>query len=182
MQKSLTLVALIAATAASAGVSGCSTLGKAVGSERVAPDEFRVVTSAPLSLPPDYALRPPRAGEARPVETGASGEARQALFGQDLGRGATAGERVLVGNAGAETAPADIRETVDFEGATIVHRPEAAADRVIAYGSAEAASQPLTPEQEARRVADEESARRVTGGAAVVITPQAEGRVKLPGT
>ena len=32
------------------------------------PDEFAVVTRAPLSLPPDYGLRPPRPGAARPNE------------------------------------------------------------------------------------------------------------------
>jgi Protein of unknown function (DUF3035) len=179
MQKPLTLVALIAATAASAGVTGCSSLN----GDRVAPDEFRVVTNAPLTLPPDYALRPPRPGEARPQTGTSADEARQALFGQDLGQRATTGERQLVANAGAETAPADIRETVDFEGATIVHRSEDAANRVIEYqGSSAPAPEGLTAEQQAARTADEEAARRVTGGATVVIAPTAEGRVKLPGT
>jgi hypothetical protein len=179
MQKSLSLVALIAATAASAGVTGCSSLS----ADRVAPDEFRVVTNAPLTLPPDYALRPPRPGEARPQTGSSSEEARQALFGQDLGRAASQGERQLVSNAGAETAPADIREMVDFEGATIVHRNEAVADRVIEFqGSAAPAPEGLTAEQQAARTQEEESIRRVTGGAAVVIAPSAEGRVKLPGT
>ncbi len=180
MNKPITLVALIAATAASAGVSGCSTLS----ADRVAPDEFRVVTNAPLTLPPDYALRPPRPGEARPQDSNSAEEARQALFGQDLGRGSSPGERQLVANAGAETAPADIRDTVDFEGATIVHRAEDSADRVIQYtGTAnQPAAETLTAEQQAARTTEEESVRRVTGGAAVVIAPVAEGRVKLPGT
>jgi len=178
MQKPLSLVALIAAAAASAGVTGCSSLNT-----DVAPDEFRVVTNAPLTLPPDYALRPPRPGEARPQTGTSADEARQALFGQDLGQTASVGERQLVVNAGAETAPADIRETVDFEGADIVHRDQAAADRVIQYqGSGAPPPEGLTAEQQAARTADEESARRVTGGAAVVIAPTAEGRVKLPGT
>ncbi len=170
MQKSLSLVALIAATAAA---SGCSTLNQAVGNERIAPDEFRVVTNAPLTLPPDYALRPPQPGEARPLEGSATDEARQALFGQDLGTRASTGEQMLVANAGAETAPADIRQTVDFEGATIVHRTETTADRVIQYNG-EGAATGTTEEQE--------SARRVTGGGAVVLPPAADGRVKLPGT
>ncbi|MBU6406806.1 MAG: DUF3035 domain-containing protein [Alphaproteobacteria bacterium] len=170
MQKSLSLVAMIAATAAA---SGCSTINQAVGNERIAPDEFRVVTNAPLTLPPDYALRPPQPGEARPMQGGAAEEARQALFGQDLGTRASAGEQRLVANAGAETAPADIRQTVDFEGATIVHRTDQAVNRVVEYrGEGSAAS--TTEEQE--------SVRRVTGGGTVVLPPEASGRVKLPGT
>ena len=35
---------------------------------RLGPDEFGVVSRAPLSQPPDFALRPPRTGEKRPNE------------------------------------------------------------------------------------------------------------------
>jgi hypothetical protein len=44
-------------------LSGCVLFD---GSRRSGPDEFGVVTRAPLSQPPDYALRPPRTG-ARPT-------------------------------------------------------------------------------------------------------------------
>jgi hypothetical protein len=169
MSKPLTIVALVAAAAAS---SGCSSLRQAVGAEKVAPDEFRVVTRAPLQRPPDYALRPPRPGEARPQELGPSEEARMALFGQDLGQDASAGERRLVASAGAETAPSDIRETVDFEGANIVYRDRAFADRVEEFQGADA-TEATTQEQEA--------VRRVTGGAPVTIE-RGSGRVKLPGS
>ncbi len=48
-------------------LSGCILFD---GSRRSGPDEFGVVSRAPLSQPPDYSLRPPRAGAARPnVET-----------------------------------------------------------------------------------------------------------------
>ena len=33
------------------------------------PDEFAVVRRAPLILPPDYGLRPPRPGETGPAST-----------------------------------------------------------------------------------------------------------------
>ena len=46
--------------AAAALLSGCILFD---GSRRTGPDEFGVVSRAPLSQPPDFALRPPRAGE-----------------------------------------------------------------------------------------------------------------------
>lgn len=176
MHKPIALLAAVAAAAASA--SGCASVRQAVGAEKVAPDEFRVVTRAPLVLPPDYGLRPPRPGEPRPQERTATDEARNALFGQDLGVNATMGERQLVARAGAETAPADIRETVDFEGANIVHRNSTLADRVVEFQGTQADGAGV----DERREAELESARRVTGGAAVTIERRGEGRVRLPGT
>lgn len=52
------------------GLSACSgdDLSRSFGLTRDTPDEFTVTTRAPLSMPPDYALRPPRPGAARPQE------------------------------------------------------------------------------------------------------------------
>ncbi len=40
------------------GVSACSSMKKTLGIENSSPDEFMVTTRAPLTLPPDYDLRP----------------------------------------------------------------------------------------------------------------------------
>jgi hypothetical protein len=58
-------------------LSGCVLFD---GSRRTGPDEFGVVTRAPLSQPPDYALRPPRAGAKRPNEVSPRDEARDQLL------------------------------------------------------------------------------------------------------
>ena len=55
-------VAIMAVLTAAALASGCSTLQRSMGQGKIVPDEFRVVTSAPLTLPPEYSLRPPRPG------------------------------------------------------------------------------------------------------------------------
>ena len=60
MRLNHTLAAMLLIGAA--GVSGCSSTSKALGMTKVTPDEFRVVTKAPLVLPPDYSLRPPGCG------------------------------------------------------------------------------------------------------------------------
>lgn len=181
MTKITTVVAIVAAAAAA---SGCSTIGRSLGAGKNAPDEFRVVTRAPLTLPPDYSLRPPRPGEARPQELEPDAEARAALFGQDVAAGATAGERTLVSRAGADTVDANVRNQVDFEGQGIVHRSEGFVNRILSFGgsSAPASSTPLNPEQEQQRLAEEEAVRRATGGGQVVIQRNAPGGFKLPGT
>ncbi len=67
----------------SLSLAACSGTKKQLGLERDPPDEFAVVTRAPLSLPPDYKLRPPEPGAPRPQEAPVSAQAREAVFGRD---------------------------------------------------------------------------------------------------
>src|SRR3984893_12474907 len=60
-------------------IFGCSDLKKAIGLERSTPDEFAVESRAPLTMPPDFHLRPPQPGAARPQEKSADQQARQAI-------------------------------------------------------------------------------------------------------
>jgi hypothetical protein len=43
---------------------GCDSIREAAGVTKEPPDEFAVVTKAPLVMPPDYNLRPPKPGAA----------------------------------------------------------------------------------------------------------------------
>lgn len=177
--KPMTILAVLAAASMA---SGCQSMSRAIGATRSAPDEFRIVTQAPLTLPPDYNLRPPRPGEARPQEREPGAEARAALFGQDVGAAASQGERVFVSSAGAEAADSNIRDTIDFESQSIVRRNESFVNRVISFqGSGAEANAPLNAEEEARRLQEQEAIRRATGGGQVVIERD-RGGFKLPGT
>lgn len=72
-------------------LSGCSgDAGKILGLEKEAPDEFAVVSRAPLSLPPDYGLRPPEPGAARPQEQTPRGVAEDVVLGDRPQGGAPA--------------------------------------------------------------------------------------------
>jgi hypothetical protein len=180
MRKPIALVAMVAAAAAAA--SGCSTVSRSLGMTKTVPDEFRVVTRAPLTLPPDYSLRPPRPGEPRPQELEPDAEARAALFGQDAGQSASVGERAFVSAAGAEAVDPNIRNTVDYESDGVVRRSEALSDSVNAFQGQEAAQAPAADAAaEQRRRDEEEAVRRATGGGDVTIRREGGG-FKLPGT
>jgi hypothetical protein len=99
-------------------LSGCgnSNLSRTFGLTRDAPDEFTVTTRAPLSMPPDFNLRPPRPGVARPQEQSERTQAEEALVPQmALGTpqaGESPGQEALMQEAGP-AAPSDIRNRVD---------------------------------------------------------------------
>ena len=58
---------------------GCSDLKRSIGLERTSPDEFDVESRAPLTMPPDFELRPPQPGAARPQEKSSGQQARQVI-------------------------------------------------------------------------------------------------------
>ena len=58
---------------------GCSDLRMALGMDRVGPDEFAVEARAPLTIPPDFDLRPPQPGAPRPQEVTAAERARKVI-------------------------------------------------------------------------------------------------------
>ena len=96
-------------------------LTRTFGLTRDAPDEFQVTTRAPLSMPPDFTLRPPRPGASRPQELTQQQQAEAALSPDALlnppSRGANSrGQQALIAAAG-RPAPADIRDRVDSEAA-----------------------------------------------------------------
>ena len=70
---------LILAVSAATLVAGCAA-GGPFGRGR-GPDEFAVARNAPLAVPPDFALTPPRPGEAEQGAQDPRAQALQALFG-----------------------------------------------------------------------------------------------------
>lgn len=170
---------LIVSAAALIGTSACSSgVRQALGSERNTPDEFRVVTIAPLSTPPEYNLRPPRPGELRAEDVFQDRQARRALFGDLDSSQATDGEILFAARAGAADANPDVRALIDGETAGLVRKRESLADRVLFWRDTERLvndeGQPLDPAAEEARVG------RITGEGAVEITRR-NNRTKLPG-
>ena len=118
------LVLGLGALALAATLSACEGgIGDALGLGKNAPDEFAVVRSAPLTLPPDFTLRPPRPGEARPNEESVREQAKVALFNEagalaidDSSAAATTqGEAAFIERAGAADVDPNIRHIVDRE-------------------------------------------------------------------
>lgn len=63
-------------------LSGCNSTKKALGLKRNQPNEFTTMERAPLSVPPDFSLRPPMPGAERPQEAkeGSASEKAEALL------------------------------------------------------------------------------------------------------
>lgn len=132
--KMMRAAAPVVALAAAALVSGCSVFDQST------PDEFRVVSRAPLEVPPDFNLRPPQPGSPRPQELAQESRATATLFGAAGTDGAAApqgsvyqsqGEVALLVEAGADQADPSIRAVVDRENPGVVVGNRTLLDRLL---------------------------------------------------
>jgi Protein of unknown function (DUF3035) len=175
---------ILVASIAALSLGGCASVRQALGSEKTAPDEFRVVSKAPLVVPPEFNLRPPRPGEARPMELRADLQARTAVFGVQMGTSASEGEKLLVARAGGTNADPRIRAVIDEETGGVSRKPNSFADKVLGRNPQDLAqpANPLSSEAEAERQRLEQQAvRNATGGQAVTIQQNKPRGFKLPG-
>jgi len=111
----------LAAALVGAGLAliGCDSIRNATGATKQSPDEFAVLTKAPLIIPPDYNLRPPQPGIASRNEVDPDEQARQALFtdqatlAAQLGTNYSDGEKLLLNKTNALTVDPNIRRQVN---------------------------------------------------------------------
>jgi hypothetical protein len=148
-------------------LSGCGGGGLFSG-PKVAPDEFAVVSRAPLTLPPDYGLRPPRRGAKRPNEVTPRQEARKTLFGNagkvSGGRrvaapkgadanGLTPGEQAFLKQAGALNVDSEIRYVIERESGR-VKEEDSLVDTLVFWRDKKPANTVVDPVGEAKRLRD----------------------------
>lgn len=105
-------------------LSGCSDIRRAFGQEKTIPNEFDVVQNAPLAIPPDFNLRPPRPGATPSQSVAAATQAKETIFRATDQKGGTAvadaqvspGEDQIIRAAGAgATNDANIRDVINRE-------------------------------------------------------------------
>lgn len=175
-------VAVGALVALGATVGGCTQARQALGLNKQAPDEFQVVARAPLSLPPDYSLRPPEPGAPRPQEGTARDQAENAVFGVqtasagDIPPGASQGEAALLQSAGATGIDPNIRQLVDRETSALVEEDKRFIDTLIFWRDPEPSGEVIDPVAEQQRLQENAAlGKPVTEGETPVIERRERG-------
>jgi hypothetical protein len=184
----LRTAAVLTIAASTLALGACSSVRQGIGLTKVTPDEFLTVSTAPLTVPPEYGLRPPAPGQPRPQELAPESAARQILLGQRQAVTRSPGEQVLVAQAGGDRADPLARYVIDDEFGDLAHKEEGWANRILFWRrddpSTQAASTTQSPEGQITIDAASEYARvqALTGGAAgILITPRRDDGFKLPG-
>lgn len=133
VKRNLILIGLVAVVFAA---TGCESMRKVVGGKKSGPDEFVVYKRPPLTLPPEFGLRPPQPGADRPQRVSPRDVARSAMLrNQQPAQSAASGEsravNVLLSKTGANTADPTIREKVNEESSVLAKEDRRFIDKLI---------------------------------------------------
>ena len=184
----LTRTAVLTLAVSTLALAGCGSMRESIGLTKVTPDEFLTVSTAPLTVPPEYGLRPPAPGQPRPPDLAPETAARQILLGQRQAVTRSPGEQVLVAQAGGDRADPLARYVVDDEFGDLAHKEEGFANRLLFWRRDDPATQAPTTSQTANGAVTIDAAseyarlQALTGGqAGIVIAPRQDAGFKLPG-
>lgn len=101
------------------GTNACTATQEQFDFSKKAPDEFAVITRAPLEIPETLELPTPRPGMKRPQESTPEDQAKETLFGQPGSQTTntkiSSGEAILLEKTGANAVNPNIRDLVDEE-------------------------------------------------------------------
>ncbi len=125
------------------------------GYNKNAPDEFAIITKAPLIVPPDYNLRPPGTHSGR-QKPSIQDQSKQALLGTEAtdapkNNNMSGSERHLLALAGAAQSTDDIRGLIERDGAAIIQKDGNFVTDLL-FGDSTQDKAILDPEAEAQRL------------------------------
>jgi len=168
-------------------LAGCGgdSLRDSLGYGKSAPDEFSIVTKAPLVIPPDYSLRPPQPGAPRPqeMELQPATAAQRAIIGDqaltaEVSSSMSPGEQALLQQSGADADDPRIRQVVNAETRSLVERDKTFVDDVIFWRKPGTPPDErlVNPAEEAQRIQQNEAeGKPVTSGETPTVKPKKEG-------
>ena len=172
-------------------LGGCSVLDNIGGGKKVSPDEFKIVSHSPLTMPPNAELRPPRPGEPRPQEVTPADQAKEALSpalaGRTQARAAGAGggppattgsEQALVQKAGQSAGSGidpNIRSRVNQDTKTLNDNDKSFVDSLIFWQSPQPPGVIIDPTKEQQRLRDAQAAGQPASGNPPTITRRKRG-------
>lgn len=159
-------------------LTACTATQEQFDFSKKAPDEFAITTRAPLEMPPDYSLRPPRPGAQRPQEETAVDEAKQVIFGTESTQAKVQvepisdGEAILLQKSNTASIDPNIRAKIDKETAEVIKESTPTVDRILGKvgKKIDAPATLVDPIKESERIIENKKAGKpVTDGETPII-------------
>ena len=174
---------LIAITLGAVALGGCGAFENLGGAKKVSPDEFKIVSHSPLTMPPNAELRPPRPGEPRPQEVTPADQAREALAPATVRtqrgtpRAPGSAEQGLVARVG-QTGQIDpnIRSRVNQDSRVLADSNDSVIDSLIFWQDKPVPGVVIDPAKEQQRLREAQAAGASTSLPAGAATPAIERR------
>ncbi len=149
----------------------CQSIREAAGITKEPPDEFAVVTKAPLIIPPDFNLHPPKPGAPPTNQASPTQAAQAALYSDDPNAVAATitgnfspAEKLFLATSGAAGADHSIRREIAADNASSENTDQSFTDSLLFGKPTDTADKPLD--------ADAEKSRMDAGKPAATDTPE----------
>lgn len=152
---------IVIALVAVLGLGGCEGAKQALGQGKRTPDEFAVYSRAPLSMPPDYGLRPPTPGRGKLEVVTPRDKARSVVLGEraaaietrrPVSGDYTPGMLSIVKATGALQAEPGIRSMVDKETTILADEDKSVTERLMFWGTKNEYGKAVDAEKESKRI------------------------------
>lgn len=179
-----TLNAALTIAVAAVALTGCDSLRSAAGMDKSAPDEFAVTTKAPLVIPPDYNLMPPRPGAVPTNQVDPTESAEGALFGNDpatiaaqLPNTYSETEKMVLANAKVQSIDPQIHQHLASDNKNMVATDDGFTKDILFWQKPKADDgQALDADAESRRLDQQRAGQPATPGAAPAAKPAAPAK------
>lgn len=142
-----------------AALAGCQSLRDSAGLAKQSPDEFAVATKAPLIIPPDFNLRPPRDGAPPTNMVAPTDAAQEALYPTDANAAAanikgdySTAERQLLAQTNAANADPAIRQQIATDGRAMEASNDSFTNQVLFWQDKKDGATPVDADAESQRL------------------------------
>ncbi len=176
IEKTTMLATLLIVVACSGGFRD------AVGLRRSAPDEFKVVSNAPLATPPEFTLRPPVPGAKRPQELDIEQQAKDILLDKSTRNkdsGESKGESAFLKRADIQRANPDIKNVLTQEelDAAKAEKKKGFLDKISSYASLKSDKEPVVSaaKEKGRIATNKKEGKPASDGEIVTVQPGSGG-------
>ncbi|HUJ48268.1 MAG TPA: DUF3035 domain-containing protein [Rhizomicrobium sp.] len=155
------LPAGVAVSLAALALAGCSSIRDAAGISKAPPDEFAVVNKAPLIIPPDFNLKPPKPGAAPLNQVSPTISAEAALYSNEdpsavantINGNYSESEKMLLAQAGAANSDNSIRQQIAADNRNMQSADETFTDQLLfGGGTTNNSDAPLNADAEKARI------------------------------
>ncbi|MEX2450495.1 MAG: DUF3035 domain-containing protein [Rhodospirillales bacterium] len=157
-------------------LGACDSVRSVMGGKS-SPDEFSVYSRAPLSIPPEFRLRPPSPGASRPQEAQPRDTAESLMLnnnresarsgqpgGREAGASLSSGEQALVLRTGGDKTDPEIRAIVNREAVVPLEASKTLADKVLFWRDPRKRTNIVDPQKENQRIREQQAqGKPITG-------------------
>ena len=154
------LFSLLSVTLLSPFLTSCGEVRSMLGQNKQSPDEFAVLSQAPLSIPPNFTLRAPEPGANRPQKTSKKNDIKRIVLKSEAANamnltpviGGASGEKSLRHLLGTGSAKSNIRRLLNEENKELIYTDQRLINKLLKWPSGSATESILDATAESERI------------------------------